>query len=1066
MSGSRPSTRDENMSTQFASLRMRSSSTVDCDDQSTISDSQTPTSPSMSRTLDAKRFSPTKTSWLESALNRPDTHTPKHRKQASQPSPSPWSKDRQPRGNVDSGRRGSFKDVTPVGLMRSPAPGSHFKKPSVSGTPETPGNVLGSPELTRSKERGSESAKESATEPATEPTKEPTKEPSKETRPDSRSSDNAPFSPRSSANLSTPAKSKRFYQDPESDPQVQDARRNSNPSIPPKIYDSPSMSREPAPATPKPQVDFRSNLRRRDIPKDSSPKNDQEAEFRSVFGKLKKTETSNYVAPDELKNNILRGKAALNVTGGPKKTQRVDEFKESILKQKENMKAGGGSLRRKTAGEMDAPEKPTAAVPEAIAKRQNMNKSSDAKTTHTPDNVFSPSQEPGTPVSSERPSSSREEANHLKRSQTAPMEETKAVSVEERSPEPAVPSIESIETDRCDPAVEKLDEGTVGIQPTKSIEEPAKPVRNLPSEPAPSGGNPPPAKGPSQGKLAGRINPALAGILSRGPPASSEPAKPVPQSASSAADDAPGAPLTHKTKNRARGPKRRLPNNAPGSTPAQTDEAASTDARGSSVDKPASDRGSPTLPEVYTGAPVEHTPEVTVRSQCRDPEHLESPARELHSKSDRDQEDAPRPVEIPKETRSKAVVPPRLSSSPSPSPERPRGLRKPNSTPSPSPLRTNYKENQIEAPKTFTQPAPRPAMSGPRHTPREKPAPSPHAQPPSSVSSPDLPPTVSNPSNCWEIISNFFATCPDSSNRVDIDPQSILMGGRDDLKCKTLKTQIWEITADGKRQDLPINQEYILYEGSVYLCVHIFEAEGSTQSEVQLWVGDDALESAVGDAQAFARKVAKDHGCKHEVLKQGKETARFIQALGGILITRRGSNSQSSSSALYMLCGRRHLGQMVFDEVDLSRRNLCSGYPFVVSAPFGNLYLWNGKGSGAEEIGAARLIGMDLGLTGEIEEVNEGEEPESFFENFPDYQGAGDYVRADYWHLKSNLAHFRTRLFRIDHELGQRPFWMRRPGSDSVARPDDTAQEIVPFCYKDVTGKDIYLLDIFFEIYV
>lgn len=279
---------------------------------------------------------------------------------------------------------------------------------------------------------------------------------------------------------------------------------------------------------------------------------------------------------------------------------------------------------------------------------------------------------------------------------------------------------------------------------------------------------------------------------------------------------------------------------------------------------------------------------------------------------------------------------------------------------------------------------------------------------------------------------------------------------------------MWEITGDAKKQDLPMNQEYILYEGSMYLCVHVFEIEGSTRTEVQLWCGDDVPEAVIDDVQGFARKVAKENGCKLELLKQGKETARFIQALGGILITRRGFNSRSSSSALYMLCGRKHLGQMVFDEVDLSRRNLCTGYPFVISAPFGNLYLWKGKGSGAEEVGAARLIGMDLGLTGEIEEVSEGEEPESFFENFPDYKGGGDYVCSEYWQLKPNHAHFRTRLLRIDHELGQRSgFWMRRPGtSPPVIRPNDTLQEIMPFRYEDLTSKDIFVLDIFFEIYV
>ncbi|RAH75840.1 actin depolymerizing protein [Aspergillus japonicus CBS 114.51] len=255
----------------------------------------------------------------------------------------------------------------------------------------------------------------------------------------------------------------------------------------------------------------------------------------------------------------------------------------------------------------------------------------------------------------------------------------------------------------------------------------------------------------------------------------------------------------------------------------------------------------------------------------------------------------------------------------------------------------------------------------------------------------------------------------------------------------------------------------------MYLCVHMFEADGNVRSEIHLWCGDDVPDAAVDDAQPFSRRMAKENGCKLEIIKQGKEPARFIQALGGILITRRGSSSRSSSSAIFMLCGRKHLGQMVFDEVNFSPSSLCSGYPFVISAMFGKLFLWKGLGSSAEEIGAARLIGMDLGLTGEFEEVGEGEEPESFFEVFPQYERTADEKGANDWQLKPKLDRYRTRLLRVDHELGQQRagFWMRRAGSPSpIIRPNDTVQEVDPFCQKDIDAKGIYVLDTYFEIYV
>lgn len=163
------------------------------------------------------------------------------------------------------------------------------------------------------------------------------------------------------------------------------------------------------------------------------------------------------------------------------------------------------------------------------------------------------------------------------------------------------------------------------------------------------------------------------------------------------------------------------------------------------------------------------------------------------------------------------------------------------------------------------------------------------------------------------------------------------------------------------------------------------------------------------------------------------------------------------------------MGQISFDEVDFSPASLCSGYPFIISAKFGKLYLWQGKGSTADELGCARLIGMDIGLTGEIEEVTEGQEPSGFFDAFPDRSPRPAYQSSDKWRLKPNHNRYCCRLFRVDHELGQRfgaSFWNRRGNGSPVARPNDTVQEIEPFCQRDLDAAHIYVLDAFFEIYV
>ena len=333
-------------------------------------------------------------------------------------------------------------------------------------------------------------------------------------------------------------------------------------------------------------------------------------------------------------------------------------------------------------------------------------------------------------------------------------------------------------------------------------------------------------------------------------------------------------------------------------------------------------------------------------------------------------------------------------------------------------------------------------------------------------------------------ISDFFGESAKSSIKFNIDTQNLIAscsshGGPE--KIKTLRKQIYEVAGDGKLHPVPSHQEHILFEENLYICTHVFgSVSGTRTTEVYLWSGDCVPMSAMEDAQLFARKVAKDNNGKLILLKQGKETSNFFQALGGIVITRRGSStrggSPSSSSASYMLCARRHVGQIAFDEVDLSPASLCKGFPYIISTRFNKLYLWKGSGSGADELGCARLIGMDLGLTGEVEEVDEGQEPPAFWQAFP--SGTKNQpvdLGAGYWQLKSKSEKYTTRLFTVEAEASRPKSsssyipWGRR-GSAQPTEDDGTMvaaiKEVMPFAQADLAGDGIYVLDTFFEIFV
>ncbi|KAL4917810.1 hypothetical protein BDW62DRAFT_75233 [Aspergillus aurantiobrunneus] len=367
--------RSESASRPPFALHTRSSSAMSVEPP--VDSNSRPTTP-VSRTMDPKRWSPTKSTWLESALNL--SESPRHKRQPSQQ--ASWSKDRQSRGSVDLGRRGSFKEVNPVGLMRTAPLGGHVKKQSLTGIPD----VLKSQDSSPTKENSpndSSSTKEEVSTDAQPPT------------------DPKPLS----TEANPPTKTKEVEIPPEvsetaeEGPEDTPKHKNVPPALSPTpkiVTDAPMPSprepiRDPLLNRPKPQspvIDFRANLRKREVVKDQS--SGAEPEFKNVFGKLRKAETSNYVAPDELKNNILKGKAALNATGGPKKTQRVDEFKESILKQKEAMKANGGTVRRNTLEQDDTPAQ---AVPEALLKRRHMAMSSIDKNNLPADNIPSPTKE-------------------------------------------------------------------------------------------------------------------------------------------------------------------------------------------------------------------------------------------------------------------------------------------------------------------------------------------------------------------------------------------------------------------------------------------------------------------------------------------------------------------------------------------------------------------------------------------------------------------------------------------------------------------------------------------------
>ena len=320
---------------------------------------------------------------------------------------------------------------------------------------------------------------------------------------------------------------------------------NTADSVKPRPNADPSPAQPPQSAStakpqlpPHPPTDLRSTLRPRapsSAPQSATP------EFLSKFGRLRPAETKNYVAPDTLKDNILRGKSELAKTGGPVKTPRRDELKESLLAKKEQWRVEKESgLPRDRKGPAPSPPAPK---PEALAKRDILHgRTGSAKTAAADPAPASQHQQQQTPEALARAKSLRHRA-------------------------PSRPAATDPDAPAPPPAPRKqTSEPAPTTSATSTTSPPAAPAhapwtkQTSTPAPGPAAGDPQEPSG-----LAARFNPHLAGLLARGPPASASASAPatraeapgMPGTLEPSADADDAARLLDVRKGRAKGPRRR-----------------------------------------------------------------------------------------------------------------------------------------------------------------------------------------------------------------------------------------------------------------------------------------------------------------------------------------------------------------------------------------------------------------------------------------------------------------------------------------------------------------------------
>lgn len=330
-------------------------------------------------------------------------------------------------------------------------------------------------------------------------------------------------------------------------------------------------------------------------------------------------------------------------------------------------------------------------------------------------------------------------------------------------------------------------------------------------------------------------------------------------------------------------------------------------------------------------------------------------------------------------------------------------------------------------------------------------------------------------SEACRLFEDFFDNPPVINGLSMVDAQAILeVAPSVPRTVKTLHSSISQLTGDGQTVNMPTSELYILDTNSMYICTHIFAEESKAKvTELYMWIGNALSESTTENAKTCARKIARDRGASLVICKQGKETAGFLQALNGTLVVRHSSFLDGSRSL--MLCGRQVLGHIVFDEVKFSMSSLCSGYMYlVIPIRSTTTYLWKGSGSAEEELESARRLAVKLASSHALVDVDDSFETSDFLNAFPGSTLTRPPQQIDYWKLKPKHSKFAVRLFRVVHEAPAQPklpLWKlmtRRPSHPDLppAETEVLVSEITPFSQEDLEPENVYVLDVFFELYV
>ncbi|KAK0461206.1 uncharacterized protein EV420DRAFT_186624 [Desarmillaria tabescens] len=235
----------------------------------------------------------------------------------------------------------------------------------------------------------------------------------------------------------------------------------------------------------------------------------------------------------------------------------------------------------------------------------------------------------------------------------------------------------------------------------------------------------------------------------------------------------------------------------------------------------------------------------------------------------------------------------------------------------------------------------------------------------------------------------------------------------------------------------------VFYDTEVLAVVHRSKSKSSGLASTTVWAWQGKASQLKEKEEQKLKELAARYGSHYIVVPQYAEPTELLRVLENQLAIRQGSRTHWTAENTTMHVVRQNGDGIIIDELDLSIRNLCSGFSYCVSV-LETIYVWHGCGSLARERQAAMQYANTLGLN--VVELSNGEGDDD--DMFWMILGEDDYAQADYWKWRSSASHIDPRIWHVNATRGE----------DAVTR--------ISFFTQQSSKTSVFVVDCVWELFV